>query len=69
VLQKLGRAEEEGKEKLGHWTGPCGRKKGEGERLGWARPQGRKERGKRKGESGPGPIRRGGRKRIAFKCI
>jgi hypothetical protein len=35
--------------------------------LGWAAR--RKERGKKKRESGPGPIRKGARKRIAFKYI
>jgi hypothetical protein len=35
----------------------------------WVGPQGRKERGKKKRESGPDPIRKRGRKRIAFKCI
>jgi hypothetical protein len=78
--RKLGRAEEERKEELGCWTGPRGGEK----KTSWARPCERKEekrkarlgraamskkRGKRKTGSGPGPIRKRGRKRIAFKCI
>jgi hypothetical protein len=42
------------------------KKKGLG-RLGWAARE--KEKRKGKSENGPSPIRKRGRKRIAFKCI
>jgi hypothetical protein len=47
---------------LGH----AGEREGEKERPAGLGTQGRIERGKREKESGPGPKRKGGRKRIAF---
>jgi hypothetical protein len=64
-LAHTGREE---KEEAGPATS-CGRRGRGGKRLSWARPQGRKGRGKKKRGSGPDPIRKRGRKRIAFKCI
>jgi hypothetical protein len=56
-------------EKLPGWAGMAVRGKGgEGREAGWLGPQGRKERGKREKETRPGPMRKIGRKRIAFKC-
>jgi hypothetical protein len=67
-LTGLGRTGREEKEEAGR-AGPCG-KRGRGEKSsGWAGPQGGKIVEKRKGGSGPGLIRKRGRKRIAFKCI
>jgi hypothetical protein len=71
--------EGEGKEELGCWMGPHGGRrtgraglgraggKTEKERPGWAGPQGGKREENKKRGSGPGPIRKRGRKRIAFK--
>jgi hypothetical protein len=58
--EKVGRAEELGS------TVKKEKKKGSG-RLGWT-ARGKKI-GKRKGESGPGAIRKRDRKRIVSKCI
>jgi hypothetical protein len=50
------------------WAGPCGERERERKAwLGWVGS--RKERGKKKRGSGPGAIRKRGRKIIAFKCI
>jgi hypothetical protein len=59
----LGEAEQAGQ--LGRAGGKEGRRKG---RLGLGHME-EKERGERERESGPGPKRKGGRKRIAFKYI
>jgi hypothetical protein len=46
------------------WPGPCGRKEGEGKaKLGWAARK-KKREGKIKRESGPGPNRKRGRKKL-----
>jgi hypothetical protein len=45
-------------------AGPCGGRQKEKEKPGWAGLQGEKERGKKKGESEPGPIRKEGEKEL-----
>jgi hypothetical protein len=60
-------AREKGEERGAWWAGWAG---GGENGADWARPCGRKgRRGERERESGPGPKRERGRKRIAFKCI
>jgi hypothetical protein len=60
--EKLGCVEEEGKKELG-WAA-WGKRKGGGERPSLAGLQRRKERGKKKREGGPSPIRKGERKKL-----
>jgi hypothetical protein len=69
---------EEGKKPAGCWTAQWRGKRpailgraGRERRKGRVRPgcKGKNREGKRKRESGPGPIRKRGRKGIAFKCI
>jgi hypothetical protein len=63
--EKLGRAEEEGKEELGCWVGPrSGEKRKRPAGLGCAGGKGEREK-----EDGLGQKRERGRKRNAFECI